>query len=94
MLGKISSIVSSLNASLLITSETSQNRHKEVRCYLCKQIGHYSNQCIKNKLCFKCKGFGHYESHCPDNVGVSRKFNSTCYKCKQLGHFSDNCKVI
>jgi len=49
---------------------------KDVQCYHCRNLGHYSNKCpqlqaakaksLKEVQCYKCRKFGHYANMCQE----------------------------
>ena len=45
------------------------SQHSEVRCFKCKEMGHYASECpINPTICFNCGHAGHYKRDCPSSA--------------------------
>jgi hypothetical protein len=62
----------------LLTLERPKRKkdNSKVRCFNCKELGHYARECSEPNM----------------QDGVKKDIRLiTCYKCKQKGHYSDKC---
>ena len=57
----------------------------EMRCFLCKQIGHKKTDCPQKTqiVCHKCNKKGHIAKYCHEQI--------TCSNCGKVGHTKDIC---
>ena len=71
-------------------SKNNDLNKREIRCYICSEIGHISRTCEKRKKIENCKicgRGGHSQEIC-------RFKGKKCYKCGKVGHISSNCDMI
>jgi hypothetical protein len=54
--------------------------HSKILCFLCREQGHFADQCLERKYKAKTRG--------SEKKDLS---NITCFKCKQKGHYSYQC---
>lgn len=66
-----------------------ETHQPEIQCINCKEIGHRSRDCTKERYnpyaCKNCKQEGHNAKDCPEPRSAE---GVECRKCNEIGHFS------
>jgi len=71
-------------------SQNKNPNNREIKCYICNEIGHISRNCDKRKKIEDCKTCGR-RGH---NQETCRFKGKKCYKCGKVGHISTICEMM
>ena len=72
------------------------------KCYICGELGHEAQKCVKSTKCFECGRSGHRAKDCSikkrlvaDTRAIVPSTNERspvkCFKCGGVGHIARNC---